>query len=385
MKILFISSWALFGGTRFGGAKRLYYFARELECRVELHLLCLDGCQEWPPGEAFPSEFRRRLVLPMHPERPLWRRAAFLPAGVVEVLAAHRGAIDAFLGDARFDATLLAFPFSLAFLPWCRRERMGKQVYLEDDLLLESYRRHARSPSLPRKAKGLIRYRQALAYFREGLRDGSDFICISREEEEVVRPIFPALRTHVLKYGLPLCDYPCLPAPADRNVLGFIGNYRHSPNLDALNWLVDELFPHMARNAPGARLVLGGMHFPQEIKDRCARLPGVTLFEDVQDLSRFYAGMGVFINPLRQGRGLRTKVVEAAAYGRPVISTALGAEGLEELRIGVAETKEGFLAAFQALAVADRWREAALRNRRAVESAFSVEALGARLEEILAP
>lgn len=213
LKILFISSWALFGGTRFGGAKRLYYFARELDRRVELHLLCLDGCQEWPPGEAFPSEFRRRLVLPMHPERPLWRRAAFLPAGVDEVLAAHRGAIDAFLGDARFDATLLAFPFSLAFLPWCRRERMGKQVYLEDDLLLENYRRDARSPSLPRKAKGLIRYRQALAYFREGLRDASDFVCISREEEEVVRPIFPALRTHVLKYGLPLCDYPCLPLP----------------------------------------------------------------------------------------------------------------------------------------------------------------------------
>jgi len=384
MRILFISSHTLFKDTRFGGTKRLYFLARELERRADLHLLCLDGCRELPVGGSFPREFRNQLFLPLDPPRPWWRKAAFLP-GVAEVIARHRPSIEAFLGEGAFDATLMAFPHALRFLEWDWTNRMGKLVYMEDDLLLENYRRDAAGgkTGLLRLAR-FLRYRQALAFFRRVLAKVDTFVCISKEEEEVVRDLYPGLPTVILKYGLPLQDYPYLPTPQDRRVLGFIANYRHPPNLDAVSWLVEELFPFLHERLPDARLLLGGRYFPEDVKARCARNPAIRVWEDVEDLTQFYGSIGIFINPLRQGRGLRTKVVEAAAFGRPILSTALGAEGLEELQLRLCETKKQFLEALQALVGNEEYHNTAEHNRQAVVRGFSATKLGETLMDVLA-
>ena len=384
MRILFISSHALFRDTRFGGAKRLYYLARELERRADLHLLCLDGCGEVPVGGCLPAEFRNQLLLPLDTPRPWWRKAAFLP-GVADAIARHRPSIDAFLGEEAFDATLVALPHSLCFLDWGWTRRMGKVVYMEDDLIVENYRRDAAGDKTGlRRLARFVRYMQAVTFFRRGLAKVDTFVCISRQEEVVVRELYPGLPTVILKYGLPLEEYPYLPAPEERTVLGFIGNNRHPPNLDAVSWLVDELFPFLHAHRPEARLLLGGRHFPEDIKAKCAQNPAIRLWENVEDLTQFYRSIGIFINPVRQGRGLRTKVVEAAAFGRPILSTALGAEGLEELQLRLCETKEQFLEALRTLVGNEEYHRVAEHNREAVVRSFSSAKLGETLMDILA-
>jgi glycosyltransferase involved in cell wall biosynthesis len=384
MRILFISSHALFKGTRFGGTKRLYYLARELDRRTDMHLLCLDGCRELPARGCVPREFRKQLFLPLDTARAWWRKAAFLP-GVAEVIARRRPSIEAFLGEGAFDATLMAYPHSLCFLEWGWTSRMGKLVYMEDDLIVESYRRDAAGgkTGLLRLAR-LLRYKQALAFFRRELAKVDTFVCISNEEEKVTRDLYPGLPTVVLKYGLPLEEYPYLPAPEERTVLGFIGNYRHPPNLDAVSWLVEELFPFLYEGLPDARLLLGGRDVPEDIKAKCARNSAIRLWEDVEDLAQFYGSIGIFINPVRQGRGLRTKVVEAAAFGRPILSTALGAEGLEDLQLRLCETKEQFLEALRTLVGNEEYHRAAEHNRQAIVRGFSAAKVGETLTEILA-
>jgi glycosyltransferase involved in cell wall biosynthesis len=383
MKVLLVSSLALFQDTRFGGSKRLYYLAKELEGRVDLSVLCFDGSREWPEGKPFPSDFRRSLFVPLPRRMPPWRRAGFLP-GVDAAIADNGKKIEDFLGDGSFDATWMAYPIALRFLggPW--KARLGRKVYFEDDLLIENYRRRARSGSLPGRWRDGWRHAQALRFFRREWPKLDLFVCITREEEAVVQTFVPGLPTRLLKYGLPLAEYPFLPPPSDRRVLGFLANFHHTPNLDALAWLADELFPGFAREVPGARLVIAGLNLPQGLKARFASQPGVTVQENVRDLADFYRGVGVFINPIRQGRGLRTKLIEAAAFGRPILSTSLGAEGLEELAIARCETAADFVAAHRRLDDPHRWAGEAAGNRAAVERGFSVAKLGDDLADMLA-
>lgn len=383
MRVLLVSSWAPVPGTRFGGAKRLYYLARELERRCELSVLALDGCREIKPDAPPPREFARYLQLPQVVLPRAWGRWELLP-GVRALFARHRKAIDAFLGKGDFDALLLAFPLALRFLDFDWGRSFGRKLYLEDDLMEERYREAARSGSVPQRAAAGFRAAQARRFYRKRLRGMESFVGISPAEVGIMRERYPALPGRLLGYGIPLAEFPLLPEAPERAVLGFIGNYRHPPNEDAAAWLLGELFPRIAAAVPGARLVLAGPHLPAALAERC--LPGgpVRYLGEVGRVEDFFRSIGVFINPVRTGRGLRTKAIEAAAFGRPILSTRLGAEGLDGLRLGVADDCEGLARAFQARLDAAAWRAETAANRAAAERLFSLEALGGELAGWLA-
>jgi glycosyltransferase involved in cell wall biosynthesis len=385
MKVLFVSSQALFRDTRFGGAKRLYYLAKELESRVELHVICLDACEEVPDPGCFPREFQRLLLIPRETPSTIFEKIPFLP-DVPKSLNKYDDSIRAFLKDKRFDATLLAFPGSLHFLDRNLLPCPGRITYLEDDLLLEQAPLQIKSAAGPAgRLLKRLRYLQAKRFYQRTLKKVASFICISDQERRVVQARWPHLATHLVGYGLPLQEYPLLDRPSTQNVLGFIGNYRHPPNRDAARWLVKTLFPAVAGQIPGARLVLCGAGFPADLREECAGNGSIQVLNEIDDLGLFYGSISVFVNPLREGRGLRTKVVEAAAYGRPAVSTQLGAEGLESLDLGLFENAEDLGRCLRALQDSQAYAHAVDHNRREVERLFSMEEVGRQLLSILAP
>jgi glycosyltransferase involved in cell wall biosynthesis len=167
--------------------------------------------------------------------------------------------------------------------------------------------------------------------------------------------------------------------------LGFIGNYRHLPNADALAFLLNILWPALRQSDPAFKLFIAGTAIPAALRDSHAGDPNIHWMEDIADLRDFYGKVGVFINPVVSGRGLRTKLVEAAAYGRPLVSTALGAEGLDDLEISKAETPEEFVRACRLLAEnVERKDSVAAGNRRTIESAYDIGVIIRNLERILA-
>jgi len=378
MRVLFVSSQAPIPGTRFGGAKRLYYLARELERRCELSVLALDGCREIKPDDPPPREFARYLQLPQVTLPRAWGRWELLP-GVRSTFGRHREAIGAFLGDRDFDALLMAYPLALRFLEFDWGRAFGRKIYLEDDLMEERYREAALSGSWPQRVAAGFRAAQTGRFYRRQLKGLDAFVGISPAEVGIMRERYPGLPARQLGYGIPLADFPLLPEPEERSVLGFIGNYRHPPNEDAAAWLMSELFPRISALAPGARLVLAGPHLPAALAERCVPGGPVRYMGEVGQVEDFFRSIGVFINPVRTGRGLRTKAIEAAAFGRPILSTRLGAEGLDGLQLGVADDSEGLARAFQSRLDAAAWRAETAANRAAVERLFSLEALGGEM------
>ncbi len=108
----------------------------------------------------------------------------------------------------------------------------------------------------------------------------------------------------------------------------FVGLFLHPPNVDAARWMVEKILPVIRKSHPACRLYLVGSD-PLGSLSALAGKPGVTLTGHVDDLAPYYQQCNLAVVPLRAGGGTRLKILEAMAYGRAVVSTAVGAEGLE--------------------------------------------------------
>ena len=119
---------------------------------------------------------------------------------------------------------------------------------------------------------------------------------------------------------------PPLPPPASGAEILFLGTYTYEPNVEAARFLVESIWPRIVSKRPDARLVVAGQS-PERIKLATTPL-GVEVVGYVDDLAAQYARATLVACPILNGGGTRIKILEAAAYGRAVVSTTIGAEGL---------------------------------------------------------
>ncbi len=374
----------LFKESRFGGAKRLYYFAKELETIASVYAICLDVCGEATPAASSNNKPQNSFFLSMAPRNNLWNKLFQTPVDLSRQIGVMAPEIRKFLPEVTFDVVLCAYPLTLGFIGKNALFTAKKVIYLEDDLLLEVYRRdvYKYGKNLPNPLK-YFRYYQLLSYYQSKLPYIHSVINISPQERDVTKGYFPGVCTNVVKYGVPMEEYSFLLPPKDRTVLGFIGNFHHEPNLKALFWLVNALFPAITEAIEGVRLVIAGKGIPEEAINGQSGMPQVSFIENIERLNDFYSSIGIFINPVISGRGLRTKVVEAAAFGRPIISTKLGCEGLEELMVQIAETEEGFIEGIRHLRCPENYNQARNHNREVIETCYSTTAIGKQLFDII--
>jgi GT2 family glycosyltransferase/glycosyltransferase involved in cell wall biosynthesis len=130
-------------------------------------------------------------------------------------------------------------------------------------------------------------------------------------------------------FHLPLIHDP-EPTPAafsDRAEVGFIGGYGHPPNVDAVDWFLESIWPHVRAAQPDARFLLAGSKMPDRFKAMHGR-DGVEVLGFVETLSDFFNGVKITVAPLRYGAGAKGKVAASLAMGVPCVSTSIGEEGM---------------------------------------------------------
>ncbi|MAT96334.1 MAG: hypothetical protein CL608_04255 [Anaerolineaceae bacterium] len=110
------------------------------------------------------------------------------------------------------------------------------------------------------------------------------------------------------------------------NDIVFSGKMDYRPNVDAVLWFVDEVWPHIWRERPSTTFTIVGQK-PHARLDRLRHEPGITLTGWVERVAPYLAGAKVFVLPFRVGSGTRLKLIEAMAAGKALVSTAVGAEG----------------------------------------------------------
>lgn len=121
------------------------------------------------------------------------------------------------------------------------------------------------------------------------------------------------------------------PAPAGfahRAGLLFLGGFEHRPNVDAVLYFAEEIFPVIRTAVSGIGLTVVGSQVPPEIQTLHDPGQGITVLGYVEDLTAVLMDHRVFVAPLRYGAGVKGKILHALSHGLPTVTTTIGAEGM---------------------------------------------------------
>lgn len=176
----------------------------------------------------------------------------------------------------------------------------------------------------------------------------------------------------------------------DREGLMFVGGFNHPPNLDGVMWFLNEVWPVFASefDTPPPLYIVGSQ-MPDVLLDLADSELGLKLLPDAsrEALEEIYAKAKVAIAPLRFGAGVKGKVVEAMRYGVPVVTTTIGAEGIDNVNSAALVADDAILFASSLL---DLYRSDELSDRmsdageRLIKDQFSDAIMDQKLGDILA-
>lgn len=114
----------------------------------------------------------------------------------------------------------------------------------------------------------------------------------------------------------------------DRNGILFVGGFTHRPNVDAVLWFVKEVYPKILAKK-NIKFIIVGSNPPDVIKNLTDDNIAVKGYVSDEELAQLYKCVKMTIAPLRYGAGIKGKVIESASFGVPMVTTSIGAEGLE--------------------------------------------------------
>jgi polysaccharide biosynthesis protein PslH len=167
----------------------------------------------------------------------------------------------------------------------------------------------------------------------------------------------------------------------------FCGAMDYNPNVDGLRWYFAEMHKQIADAMPGLQTWIVGKDPVAEVKSY-GKVPGVTVTGGVPDVRPYYQKAWLQVVPIRIGGGTRLKIVESLAMGTPVVSTTIGAQGLD-LQHGhdalLADTEFDFIEeTLRCLRDTELRNKLVREGKTTVAARLSWDGLGARLRRIYA-
>lgn len=375
--------------TTSGGKTRQYQLLRSLAARG--HRITLLVQTKEPLAEstrqALEPLLERLIVLPRRPlKHPLNLLAAlFAPWPLLTTVNGMSRALSeqfaCLLGET-WD--VIQIEHSYSFQPYGRLLAKADQAFLLTEHNLESSLGAATYDRFPAWARVFVRYDQwrARCWERRVFAQARRVVAVTAEDARAMRAL-TSTPVDVVVNGVDCSAFADVQAdPASQRVL-FVGNYEYAPNLDAVRWVLDEIFPRVWQRCPEARFAVAGYALPAEWAQQWpdARIEWLGFVPDLQALQRRCA---LFLAPLRHGGGSKLKVLEALAAGLPLVSTAQGVSGLA-LQAGQAylagETAESLATAVSELLLEpQRARSLAQKGREYVMAEHDWKAAAVQLE-----
>lgn len=265
-----------------------------------------------------------------------------------------------------FDVVMLCRPMARDYLAPVRRHTKARVLYFAHDL---HFVREQREADFGLRKTDDLYWRKLDELYCMLHSDAT--IVLSRAEYGIVKDMFPHLDCRWWPWIQPVNE-PVRYRMGSAD-LTFLGGFGHPPNRDAAQWLVDDIVPLILQELPNAYLNIVGSGSEQ--------LEGleseyVSILGHVADLGPVFRQSSVFVCPLRWGAGFKGKIALAMSYGLPVVTTSIGAEGMQIQKVAL-------IAGNDAEAFADRvvdvcknkwlWKNLSTNSRTMVEQRWSPE------------
>jgi sugar transferase (PEP-CTERM/EpsH1 system associated) len=176
--------------------------------------------------------------------------------------------------------------------------------------------------------------------------------------------------------------------PLRRQHLVFAGSLGWYPNVRAMEFFCDELWPALKREVPQATMLMVGRRPVASLIERCRHLEGVSLQGYVDDIRPYIDEAHVYVCPIRDSGGTKLKVLDALAMQKAIVAHPIACEGIEvtpERDILLAESPQEFVRQVVRLLYDDALRESLGRaGRQLVQTKYSYALIGRRLRELYA-
>lgn len=393
MKILWVKSDFLHP-TNGGGQIRTLQTLKRLHQRHEIHFAALDLPQ---PGVGFrrSSEYCTKAYPVSHPvpQKSGPRYWAELATGAwasmpLPMLRYRSRAllrqVEALTRRERFDAIVCDFLASAANIP-----ELGNAVLFQHNVESAIWKRHTEHAPTPwHRAFCRAQYSGMLRYEAGVCRAAKKIIAVSNADAREMQSLYGASRIASVPTGVDI-DYfaPPRAVPTAQDLV-LVGSMDWRPNIDGLNWFVGHVLPLVRARRPDCSLAVVGRRPTSEILRLAETDARIRVTGTVDDVRPYLWKSAVSIVPLRIGGGTRLKIYEAMAAKIPVVSTSVGAEGLDVRdgeNIAMADSPQQF--AERCLALLD---DSAARQRMAatawemVSACYSWEVISRKFEQLLA-
>ena len=279
-----------------------------------------------------------------------------------------RERVERRLATEHFDAIICGEVFMMENIPrGCHVPIVLKKDHIATTIL-ERYVAHEHNPV--KKAYGFIEYAKTRRWETAVCRRANAIMACSELEREAIQKMCPGIPVTVAPNVVDTGAYDVDGEEGYRTVL-YHGMMDWYPNQDAVEFFISEILPPLRRMIPDVRFVVAGRSSSDRFRKRFANVAGVEFTGTVPDMRPIIKRCAVCVVPLRIASGTRFKILEAAAMGKPVVSTWIGAEGLD-----LADGSEILLAdepGMFAQRVADLLKDTDSRRRLGIAARHRVE------------
>lgn len=225
-----------------------------------------------------------------------------------------------------FDFFFLNRPhISVKYIDFVREHTSAKVMYYGHDLhFLREFREYELTGDLICKKNSEDWKKKELSLMKK-----ADYVYYpSAVEENTIKEIDSSINVKAIPAYIFEDMKPIKYNTSERKDLMFIGGFNHKPNVDGVLWFINEIMPYLTEKLPDIKIHILGSNTPEEVKMKAGRNIIIEGFVTDEQLADFYKNCRMSIVPLRYGAGIKGKVVEAMKNGMPVVTTAIGAEGI---------------------------------------------------------
>jgi glycosyltransferase involved in cell wall biosynthesis len=290
-------------------------------------------------------------------------------------------AAHAWLADVADEPIFVEQLYMYPFVPMPLRDRVILDTQNHEAARIEGIARS--EGGLARRSVARLQTGAVNRYERDALRAAGRILAVSTEEADAFEEIAPG-RVRVVPNGVDVSAIAALDAPSPSQSLLFLGSLSYSANRDAIRYFARDIAPFLVGSEATLTVVGSGRQGAVATVAASAPLP-VTVAGYVPDVAGHFSTSRAMIVPLRHGAGTRLKILEALAWGLPVVTTSIGAAGLE-LENGthalIADESSAFAASIERLLRDDAlWMRLSRAGRELVEARYAWNSIGNVLNE----
>jgi len=254
------------------------------------------------------------------------------------------------LKSQSFDLIQLESIFAAPYIPVIKQYSTAKILLRAHNIEHKIWERLAKQQSSLLKKFAFSILAKKLKRFELSVFSQIDgYMTISEQDYDYFHEQFPNTSGTVIAFGIDPTDYAEEDyIPSENPQLFHLGSLDWKPNMEGVDWFLNEVWEEMHAKFPQLTFTIAGRHIPSKLKT--LQLPNVIILGEVADAQEFMHSKDIMIVPILSGSGVRVKIIEGMALGKTIITTSIGAEGLEienGKHLIIADNKEDFIHAVE--------------------------------------